>query len=156
MSIVNIYNKKRYCKTLYGGKACVGKYIVSVDQFGQGIIENLGKSASKAVFGSVGKSVGGVAGAKIGDFVKEKTGSDLLGKIVKGVAKSSLGFLGQHAGKQLGTVLSNVVMPNEKKKKKDPSTNLENLMNSARQRLLSGGEQQQGNGMYGAGMQVLY
>ena len=146
MTIVKL-NKRAYVSHMHG-RGIHGRYSKVLRQSGYGIVDELGKSATKYVLGGVGKSTGAYAGKALGNLIKEKTGSELLGK----VAKSALSSLGGLAGAQLGktsgkflgnTVFSDKEMEEKKKKKEAPKVSLSQLLEQARSKI----SPQQGQGI---------
>ena len=60
MTIVKL-NKRNYVRSLHG-RGIHGRYSKVIMQHGYGIVENLGKNASKLVLGGIGKSTGSYFG----------------------------------------------------------------------------------------------
>src|SRR5690349_15786958 len=91
-------NKKAYRTRMYG-RGIYGRVYKVRTQKGSGLVDSLGKSATKYLLGGVGKSTGSYFGKQLGKVIQEKTGSELLGKI----AKTGLSALGGVAGEKLGS-----------------------------------------------------
>ena len=138
MTIVKL-NKNLYCNKIYG-RGIYGKRSQVRLQNGYGILDELGKGATKHVLASLGKTTGSFGGKQIAKLIQEKTGSKLLGS----VAKSALGSLGGLAGQKLGSVagnfLGNTVFQGDKdKKKKKPAVSLSELLDQARKKIMPSG-----------------
>lgn len=147
MTIVKL-NKRKYTAAV-NGRGIYGKYTrvahSSGDTYGYGIVDTLGKSASKMVLGGVGKSTGSFYGKKLGKIIGEKTGSKLLGNIAKASIGSLGGLAGEKIGSQAGKYLGNTVFSDDEKKKKakktaaksEGTTSLSQLLDNARSRIES-------------------
>lgn len=127
-------NKRLYVTRMNGRG--MQRYSRVITQRGTGIVDSLGKSATKYVLGGIGKSSGAFAGKQLGKLIQEKTGSELLGKI----AKSGLSALGSVAGKNIGKLsgklLSDTVFQEPKKVKEKPKVSLNELLEQARSKVM--------------------
>lgn len=148
MTIVKL-NRRLYVSHMHG-RGIHGRYAkVMRDHMGYGIVDSLGKNATKYVLGGVGKSTGAYAGKALGNLIKEKTGSELLGKVAKSALSSLGGLAGAQIGRTTGKLLGNTVFSDkeqeEKKKKKEaPKVSLSQLLEQARSKIAA---PQQGQGI---------
>jgi hypothetical protein len=150
MTIVKL-NKRAYVSKIHG-RGINGKYSrVLRAHKGYGIVDDLGQSATKYVLSGLGKTTGAYAGKQLGRMIKEKTGSDLLGKIAQAGLSALGGVAGANLGKQSGKLLGRTVFAEKedekKKKKKDEDTtkmSLSQMLEQARNRV---GSAMQGNGI---------
>ena len=104
---------------------------------GYGIVDSMGKEATKYVLGGLGKSSGSYAGKQLGRLIQEKSGSEFLGKVAKSALSSLGGLAGQQVGKLSGKLLGDTVFSDkekekEKKKKEAPKVSLSELLDQAR------------------------
>lgn len=148
MTIVKL-NQPLYKTRMYG-RGIYGRAYKVKTQKGMGIVDTLGKSASKYILGGIGKSSGAYAGKQLGKLIADKTGSQLLGKIAKSGLSALGGVAGQNLGNVAGKVLGNTVFSDkekeerEKKKKKSEETPaLSQLFETARNKI-SGAQSGQG------------
>lgn len=150
MAIVKL-NRKNYTTRMYG-RGIYGKFTKVKLQNGSGIVDGLGKAATKYVLGGIGKSTGAYAGKQLGKLIKEKTGSELLGTIAKAGLSSLGGVAGERLGSTAGKFLGNTVFDDDerKKKKKKPeeTTSLSRLLDQARSKIT-------GSGMDGRGINLI-
>jgi len=117
MTIVKL-NHKAYMTKMYG-RGIYGRAYKVKTQKGMGIVDTLGKSASKYILGGIGKSSGAYAGKQLGKLIESKTGSQLLGKIAKSGLSALGGVAGQNLGSMAGKVLSNSVFSDKEKEEKE-------------------------------------
>jgi hypothetical protein len=142
MAIVKL-NRRRYVSAIHG-RGLYGRYHrVLLPQGGHGIIDSLGKEASKYILGGIGKSSGAYAGKALGKLIQDKTGSQLLGKVAKAGLSSLGGLAGQNLGHLSGKLLGNTVFSNKeqedkKKKKAAPGVSLSSLLDQARSKVMPG------------------
>jgi hypothetical protein len=144
MTIVKL-NLKKYVKTLHG-RGIYGRYSQVKSQDGTGIVDSLGKNATKMLLGGIGKAGGKHLGSTIGKWIGDKTGSKLVGKIAKTAVGSLAGLAGGKAGQALGSLVGNAAFnaaPAKKAKKGEQATTLSQMLDKARAAIGS----QAGNGI---------
>lgn len=148
MTIVKL-NRRMYVSPMHG-KGIYGKYHKVLLQRGTGIVDTLGKSATKYVLGGLGKSTGAYAGKQLGKLIKQKTGSELLGTIAKSALSSLGGLAGEKLGNTTGKLLGNTVFQEKKKKKKEqPKVSLAQLLEQARSKIMPAGQEATGINLIG-------
>jgi len=140
MTIVKL-NARKYANSMHG-KGIYGKYTKVRLQKGYGIMDVLGKSASKLVLGGVGSSAGKYYGKQLGKLIGDATGSKLLGSIAKS-GLSSLGGVagsrvGSFAGKKLGETVFGEQENKKNEKKKNEKVSLTQLLDQAREKMQIG------------------
>ena len=130
-------NKRLYVSSMHG-RGIYGKYSKVLLQHGHGIVDGLGRVATKHVLGGIGRSTGSHFGKQLGKLIGQKTGSQLLGSIAKAGLSSIGGFGGEKLGSTVGHLLGNTVFADkEKKKKKEPpKVSLSQLLEQARSKIL--------------------
>jgi len=141
MPIVKL-NANKYSSAMHG-RGINGKYFKVRTQNGYGIVDSLGKDASKYVLGGIGKSTGGYYGKMLGKLIGDKTGSKLLGQVAKASLGSLGGLAGNSAGQFVGKHLGNTVFGNNESKKKEKKTeekvSLSQLLDNARKSITGSG-----------------
>ncbi|HRP37086.1 MAG TPA: hypothetical protein PLS50_04710 [Candidatus Dojkabacteria bacterium] len=112
-------NRRKYVSAIHG-RGLYGRYKrIPIRQGGYGIMDSLGKSASKYVLGGIGRSTGSFAGKKLGRLIGETTGSKLLGTIAKAGLSSLGGVMGSKLGSVSGKLLGNTVFSDKETQEKD-------------------------------------
>jgi len=133
MTIVRL-SKRKYTHPIYG-RGIYGRYSKVRMQNGYGIID----SAASFALGGLGRKAGKAGGKKLAKFIQDKTGSELLGSISKSALGALGGFagekLGKHATKLIGNALSGPEKEKEKKKKESEKISLNQLLDSARNKI---------------------
>jgi len=160
MTIVKLH-ANRYSHAMYG-RGINGKYYKVRMRHGYGIMDSIGKDASKYILGGVGKSTGSYYGKQLGKLIGDKTGSKLVGTIAKSALGSLGGLAGDKLGKFAGHHLGNTVFGNDEKKKKEKDkekkqesekVSLSQLLDNARKALHGQIMGAKGINIPGAGMQ---
>lgn len=140
MTIVKL-NQRKYASSMHG-KGIYGKYTKVRLQKGYGIVDVIGKNASKLVLGGVGSSAGKYYGKQLGKLIGEKTGSKLIGEIAKSGLSSLGGVAGNRLGNLAGKKLGDTVFGDEEKKKREKKSNekvsLTQLLDQAREKMQIG------------------
>jgi hypothetical protein len=140
MTIVKL-NARKYANSMHG-KGIYGKYTKVRLQKGYGIMDVLGKSASKLVLGGIGSSTGKYYGKQLGKLIGEKTGSKLVGEIAKAGLSSLGGVAGTRLGSFAGKKLGDTVFGDEEKKKNikkgNEKVSLTQLLDQAREKMQIG------------------
>src|SRR4051812_17685212 len=116
MTVVKL-SPRKYVTQLHG-RGIYGRYSKVRMPHGYGIVDTLGKTATKHVLGGVGKATASHYGKQLGKLIGAKTGSPILGSIAKAGFSALGGLAGQKLGSTLGNVISNRVFTGEDKKKK--------------------------------------
>lgn len=137
MTIVKI-NARNYVSTMHG-RGIYGKYSRVRMQNGYGIVDTLGKNATKMILGGLGKSTGQYYGKQLGKLIGEKTGSKLAGKAVGAVASSLASMAGNRLGSTAGKFIGEQVFES-KKKKDEPKISLSQLLENAKKQIGSVGQ----------------
>lgn len=136
----------KYVKQAHG-HGMNGRYYKVLMPHGYGLVDAVGKNATKMLLGSIGKSAGNYYGRSLGKFIGEKTGSDLAGKVAKAAIGSLAGLAGNAVGSQVGRIIGNTVFSdkaqaeksNKKGKKDAEKVSLNQLLDSVRSKV-SGGQ----------------
>lgn len=151
MTIIKI-NKRAYSRAM-NGRGIYGRYSKVRMQDGYGIVDTLGKQATKHVLGGIGRSTASYYGKQLGKIIGTKTGSPLLGKIAQSGLSALGGVAGENLGSTVGKVLGNTVFNDKEKEKKDKKKtekiSLNQLLEQARNKIT-------GNGMQGSGINLQY
>jgi hypothetical protein len=146
MTIVKL-NARNYARTMHG-RGIYGKYSKIRTQSGYGIVDALGKNATKMILGGLGKTTGAFAGKQLGKFVTEKTGSKLAGKAIGAVASSLAGMAGNRLGSTAGKFIGNTVFDDKKKKPAaEGRVSLAQLLDNARKQIGAVTSGQSGSGI---------
>lgn len=146
---------RSYVRPIYA-RGIYGKYSKVKMQHGYGIVNTLGKNATKLLLSGLGKSGGKHLGSIAGKFINDKTGSKFIGNIAKTAVGSLAGLAGEKGGHALGTLLGNTVFnetPEQKKqkaKKTDQKISLSSLLDQARSKITGT------NGATGSGILLNY
>lgn len=138
------FNSRAYSSRMYG-RGIYGRAYKVKTQYGTGIFDSLGKTASKSIFSGLGKTSGKYGGKQLAKMIEDKTGSKLLGQVSKAALSGIGGLAGAQLGNIVGKTLGDTVFKEDKKKKDEkPKVSLSELLAQARSKI-SG--EQTGNGI---------
>jgi len=155
MTVVKL-NPHKYVRAAHG-HGIHGRYYKVMTPQGYGLVDTIGKNATKMLLGSVGKTAGSYYGRNLGKWVGDKTGSPLAGKVAKAAIGSLAGLAGSALGNQAGRLIGNTVFSasaqdeknNKNKKKSDDKMSLNQLLDSVRSRVT-------GSAPSGSGLMLRY
>jgi hypothetical protein len=144
---------QKYVRSAHG-HGIHGRYYRVMTPRGYGLVDTIGKNATKMLLGSVGKSAGSYYGRSLGKWVGDKTGSALAGKMAKAAIGSLAGLAGSAVGNQAGKLIGNTVFSDKaqaeksgkKAKKSDEKMSLNQLLDSVRSKV-AGNAAQSGSGL---------